>query len=222
MGPSTSDHRESAASGHRFDPAETLEEQPTLLPVSSAGIGTEPEAIFIASFAEFYRVHHPKIAKSLALNFGDVELGLEAADEAMTRAYSRWGTVSGHNNPAGWVYRVGLNWGRSWFRRAGRRLPWIERSSTEMPETSDPSLREAMLELDQKHRAVVICRYYLDWSTKQTAAALELPIGTVKSRLHQALNELREQLAETEPGPDQHTLAPDAQATAPERDTDGF
>jgi hypothetical protein len=37
-----------------------------------------PEAIFIASFAEFYRIHHPKIAASLALNFGDAELGREA------------------------------------------------------------------------------------------------------------------------------------------------
>ncbi len=216
MGPTTNDSNPEAAP------------EPILLSVSSAGAGIEPEAIFIASFAEFYRVHHPKIAKSLAMNFGDVDLGREAADEAMTRAYSHWGTVSGHNNPAGWVYRVGLNWGRSWFRRAGRRLPWIERSSTELPETSDPALRTALLELDPKYRAVVICRYFLDWSTNQTAAALELPTGTVKSRLHHALAQLRDQLEpESEPDPwatgqHQHNTSEETDTTAQEGHNDGF
>ncbi len=216
MGPTTNDSNPEAAP------------EPILLSVSSAGAGIEPEAIFIASFAEFYRVHHPKIAKSLAMNFGDVDLGREAADEAMTRAYSHWGTVSGHNNPAGWVYRVGLNWGRSWFRRAGRRLPWIERSSTELPETSDPALRTALLELDPKYRAVVICRYFLDWSTNQTAAALELPTGTVKSRLHHALAQLRDRLEpESEPDPwgsgqHQHNTSEETDTTAQEGHNDGF
>ena len=162
-----------------------------------AGAGEQaggPEAVFIASFAEFYQVHYGKIAASLALNFGDAELGKEATDEAMTRAFQRWGTVSGHNNPAGWVYRVGLNWGRSWFRRAGRRLPWLENKQTELPETSDPTLQAALKNLDHQHRAVVVCRYFLDWSTAQTAAALDIPTGTVKSRLHHALAELRRQL----------------------------
>ena len=159
------------------------------------------DAVFVASFAEFYLVHHARIAGALALNFGDAELGREATDEAMTRAYRDWGTVSGHANPAGWVYRVGLNWGRSWFRRAARRLPWIESQVTELPDTADPALRAALLDLDPKYRAVVVCRYFLDWSTNQTAAALEIPTGTVKSRLHQALNELRGELEE-EPEPE--------------------
>lgn len=195
------------ASPARPDGAEA--EELTLLPAEHPSpSSTMPEAVFIASFAEFYRIHHPKIAASLALNFGDQELGREAADEAMTRAYARWGTVSGHDNPAGWVYRVGLNWGRSWFRRAGRRLPWLDRSSSELPETSDPALGAALQQLDQKLRAVVVCRYYMDWSTKQTAAALEIPSGTVKSRLHQALGELRARL---EPAEDTDSYPPAAQ-----------
>lgn len=169
------------------------------------GPDTGQHAVFIASFAEFYEVHHSKIARALALNFGDTELGREATDEAMTRAYARWGTVSGHDNPAGWVYRVGLNWGRSWFRRAGRKLPWLDRTSTELPETSDPALRRALLGLEDKLRAVVVCRYFLDWSTNQTAAALDLPTGTVKSRLHHALAELRVQLDDSDGFDDQPT-----------------
>ncbi len=163
------------------------------------------DAVFVASFDEFYRIHHGKIAGALSLTFGDAELGREATDEAMTRAFDHWGTVSGHTNPAGWVYRVGLNWGRSWFRRAARRLPWIESQVTELPDTADPSLRDALLGLDPKYRAVVVCRYFLDWSTERTSAALEIPAGTVKSRLHHALGELRNQLEPNEPSPSPDT-----------------
>jgi RNA polymerase sigma-70 factor (ECF subfamily) len=180
-------------------PEGSVGEQPVLMKAGSQADRSEPDAVFIASFAEFYEIHHTKIARSLAMTFGDAELGREATDEAMTRAYAHWGTVSGHTNPAGWVYRVGLNWGRSWFRRAGRKLPWLDRTSSELPETSDPALTDALAGLDPKFRAVVVCRYFLDWSTNQTAAALEIPTGTVKSRLHQALSELRHQLGEPEP-----------------------
>lgn len=183
---------------------------PTADPVMT---GRSNDAVFVSSFDEFYRLHHGKIAGALSLSFGDAELGREAADEAMTRAYHHWGTVSGHQNPAGWVYLVGLNWGRSWFRRAARRLPWTPSKMVQLPETADPSLRATLLGLDHKYRAVVVCRYFLDWSTERTASALDIPTGTVKSRLHHALGQLREQLE-----PDDRPAAPTEVApTTPDR-----
>ena len=47
----------------------------------------------------------------------------------------------------------------------------------------------------EKHRSVVVCRLFLDWSTEQTAAALDIAPGTVKSRLHRALRSLQPALA---------------------------
>jgi RNA polymerase sigma-70 factor (ECF subfamily) len=152
------------------------------------------QALFVASFSEFYSLNYDTIAKALSIHFGDTEIGREATDEAMTRAYDRWGTVSGHNNPAGWVYRVGLNWGRSWYRKANRSLPWVEREPINLPTATDPALQQALAALDEKQRAVVVLRYLLDWSTEQTADALDIAPGTVKSRLHKGLGELRRQL----------------------------
>ena len=177
-----------------IDPAATDPAATDPAPSVAGQAASTGDAVFISSFAEFYRVHHGSVAGALSVHFGDACLGREAADEAFTRAYHHWGTVSGHANPAGWVYRVGLNWGRSWFRRAARRLPWVEDRSCELPPTGDPALRTAIQALEHKYRAVVVCRYYLDWSTERTAAALDLPTGTVKSRLHNALGQLRDQL----------------------------
>ena len=154
------------------------------------------------SFEHFYHHHYSKIATALSLYFGDAGVGQEAADEAMTRAYSRWNEVSAAANPSGWVYRVGQNWGRSLITRLRRRVVGVHSIGSEraaeqasaasvMPPSYDPEIDRAVAQLNPKQRSVVICRYYLDWSTAQTAAALEISPGTVKSRLHTALTTLR-------------------------------
>ncbi|MEM7285892.1 MAG: sigma-70 family RNA polymerase sigma factor [Actinomycetota bacterium] len=144
------------------------------------------------TFEAFYAEHHAPVARALALTLGDTGLGVEAADEAMTRAYQRWSQVAGYANPAGWVYRVGLNWARSFLRRRRRTTssPYIEEAPVEDPQPTDPSLARALAALDPKHRSVVVLRYLLDWSVDQTAEALDIAPGTVKSRLHRALAQL--------------------------------
>lgn len=58
---------------------------------------------------------------------------------------------------------------------------------------------ESVLRLDDRFRQVVVLRYLCDMSQAEVAAALQVPVGTVKSRLNKALALLR-QIAETPPG----------------------
>jgi len=152
---------------------------------------TSQTATYAGDFDIFYRSHYPTVVRSLSITLGDAGLGREAADEAMTRAYANWSKIGGYENPAGWAYRVGLNWARSWHRRTTRRLPFRATTSVELPPMADPQLDYALMQLDIKYRAVVVCRYLLDWSTDQTAEALDLRPGTVKSRLATGLGQLR-------------------------------
>jgi len=146
-------------------------------------------------FSEFYRDHWRGVARGLALTLGDTDLASEATDEAMARAYPRWATIRTYDNPAGWVYRVGLNWARSYHRRIARLIPFAHHESVDLAPVADPAIREALLRLDIKQRSVVVCRLLLDWSVDETAAALEISPGTVKSRLHRALQILESTLA---------------------------
>ncbi len=146
-----------------------------------------------ASFATFYESAYEDVARALSITLGDAGWGREAADEAMTRAYDRWDDVSTYSNPAGWVYRVGLNWARSWHRKLNRRLPWANEVIS-LPNTADHELDNALMALDIKYRSVVVCRYLLDWNTEETAQALDLAPGTVKSRLSTGLAQLRQRL----------------------------
>lgn len=146
------------------------------------------------SFDTFYRRVRPEVVRTLVMAVGSESIGREAADEALTRAFERWTEVSGYGNPEGWVYRVGLNWARSGFRRR-RDVP------TDRPPDRPhrdpiphPELEPALLRLPLRQRAVVVLRYYNDWSLDDIARALGIPIGTVKSRLNRALTSLERQV----------------------------
>ncbi len=147
-------------------------------------------------FPAFYARAHSQVARALGVTLRDHDLGTEAADEAMARCYAHWPTVRDYDNPEGWVYRVGLNWALSLRRRLARRMPHHQPAATPAPTIADPRIHDALGELDVKLRAVVVCRYLLDWSTDATAAALGIRPGTVKSRLHRALQQLERKLGD--------------------------
>ncbi len=147
------------------------------------------------TFEEFYRLHASRVHRALAVTLGDHDLAREATDEAMARAYLHWRRVRHHNNPGGWVYRVGLNWATSWWRRFGRELPFAE--PPHPPPEAGPDhdtnrlAYDLLAALPVKYRVVVVCRFLLQLSTAETAAALGLAEGTVKSRLSRGLEALR-------------------------------
>lgn len=152
-------------------------------------------------FEDFYRLRADSIVRALTVTLGDAELAADATNEAMIRAFQRWNKVSQYENPAAWVFRVGLNWSVSWKRRRKRER---ERPVRLGPATQraiavrDDSFDRALEGLSIDHRAVVVCRVLLDWSVDQTATALSVAPGTVKSRLARALGQLKKAMGEAE------------------------
>lgn len=148
-------------------------------------------------FEDFYRRERNRLYRALALTLRDADLAREAVDEAMVRAYTRWRKIRDYDNPAGWVYRVSLNWATSRLRRRRRSVTVADvgdRAGAPEPEASDARLAQAMAVLPEQQRAVVVLRFHLDWSLERIAVALDVPVGTVKSRLHRALAALRDTL----------------------------
>ena len=147
-------------------------------------------------FGDFYRERRDRLARALALTTGDADLGAEAADEAMVRAFQRWSRVAAMDDPGAWTYRVGLNWATSVLRRRHRPPRHrIERDPTDVGSPPEPSVLAALGDLDIGQRAVVVCRFYLQLSEAETAEALGVRPGTVKSRLHRALRSLEPRLS---------------------------
>jgi RNA polymerase sigma-70 factor (sigma-E family) len=123
----------------------------------------------------------------------------EAEDLAQTtlvRCYTAWPSVTGADNRTAYVYRILLNC----LRDSRRRRWWGERPTAELPETAAPDAAAAVDIADAVHRAlaglskpnrdVVVLRYFAGLTEQQTADALGVPPGTVKSRLSRSLAQL--------------------------------
>ncbi len=91
-------------------------------------------------FAAFYRSDYANVARALSYTLGDVDLGREATDEAMARAYARWSKIREYDSPAGWVYRVGLNWAYL-VAAAPDACAAVRRTSAARPNRRSPILR---------------------------------------------------------------------------------
>jgi DNA-directed RNA polymerase specialized sigma24 family protein len=152
-----------------------------------------------SSFEDFYRAQAGRVHRALAVTLADADVAREATDEAMARACARWGRVSELDNPGGWVYRVGLNWATSWWRKVGRERPFSVDDHGGLLPPVEPGATTALVALrglGTHHRAVVVCRVLLDLSVAETAVVLAISEGTVKSRLARALAALRTALSE--------------------------
>lgn len=140
-------------------------------------------------FTAFWNAHRNRLGRALVLAVGDPELGWEAVDEAMVRAYERWPRVQGLADPPGWVFRVGLNWATSWRRKAGRRpvRPIEQLDRAYQDREVDVDLYRAVARLPVEQRAVVVLRFFLDRPVEEVSQVLQIAEGTVKSRLHRAV-----------------------------------
>lgn len=147
-----------------------------------------------ADFEVFYRNAWDDLYQAVWVTFRDADLACDAVDEAMARAFQHWSKVAGYQNPRGWVYRVAVNWAKNRLKRKARERRWSMAQrrdpSAEVAVTSDADIVR-VLPLGQ--RQVVVLRLLMDWSEAETAAALGVPAGTVKSRLNRALVRLREE-----------------------------
>lgn len=150
------------------------------------------------SFEVFYTASADRVYRGLAVTLGDAHLAREATDEAMARAFARWTTVAGYDNPTGWVFRVGLNWATSWRRRLRRErtLPDEPSGASAEPDPAATAALVAVGRLPVPQRAVVVCRVLFTLSTAETAAILRVAEGTVRSRLSRAIATLRTELSE--------------------------
>jgi RNA polymerase sigma factor (sigma-70 family) len=148
------------------------------------------------SFAVFYRAHRDELHAAVTVTLGDHQLAVEAVDEAFVRAAERWDQVQDMDRPAGWVYRVAVNWATSW-RRKWLRRPTLPAAALDQPHHDvlpDPDLAEQLASLPVGQRQMLVLHHALGYTVPEVAALLGVAEGTVKSRVHRARLTLQDRL----------------------------
>lgn len=114
----------------------------------------------------------------------------ELVHDAFLAVLQRWETI---DNPGGYLRQSVVNLCLSWQRRRSREHDVLAKVG-EPPPTGDPAVDtmwDAIRRLPPDRRAVVVLRYWADLPHQEIAEILGCPTGTVRSRLHKALIELR-------------------------------
>ena len=93
-----------------------------------------------------------------------------------------------------WAYRIVTNKTNDWIRKskAVTRTGVTELADHQQPEKKDTGIKELLERLDIRKKVVLSLYYFEQLTVPEIAAALKIPKGTVKSRLHNARNELKE------------------------------
>ncbi|KPK33962.1 MAG: hypothetical protein AMJ65_19020 [Phycisphaerae bacterium SG8_4] len=92
-----------------------------------------------------------------------------------------------------WAYRIVTNKTNDWIRKskAVKGTDITELVDHQQPQKKDTGLRELLERLDVRKREVLSLYYFEQLTVPEIGAALRIPNGTVKSRLHNARNELK-------------------------------
>jgi len=151
-----------------------------------------------ARYEAFFKEQFPKVARTAALVMGDVDEGMDVAQEAMARTYQHWRKVDAMDRPDAWVHKVATNLALSRLRRRPIRHAPPEPVLTEL-DTPDDDLLDAVRALSPAQRSVIALRFYLDWSIEDVADALGKKPGTVRALTHQGMERLRSLLVEETP-----------------------
>ena len=142
-------------------------------------------------------MHWPRALRAAYLVTHDAQAAEDIAQESFLAAIRALDTFDRRRPFGPWLHRIVVNraidWSRARRLRSEVELGELVPASEEQPELADETLA-ALARLSPEHRAVVVMRYLLEFTPGEIAEALDLPRGTVNSRLRRGLDTLAEEL----------------------------
>lgn len=153
-------------------------------------------------FDGFVVARYPALLRLAFTLTGDAQEAQDVVQSSLVKIWLSWRSIR-QEDPFGYARRVLTN---EFLRRRSRRsasevpvdrLPGPERGHHDRRSVEDGLvLREALLTLPPRMRAVVVLRYREDLSERQTAELLGMSLGSVKSQASRGLAELRRALGD--------------------------
>ncbi len=158
------------------------------------------------AFRQLVDRYAPLAYRTAALIVNDGPIAEDVVQEAFVLAWRGMDKFKPYGSLRAWLLRIVVNRALSQKRR--KLLPTVATSSDQIAAAEGSAvvhdsleqwelhhlIRQALGELRESYRQVMILRYFAELSVPEIAKVLGWRQGTVKSRLHRALSELRERL----------------------------
>ena len=154
-----------------------------------------------------YDQHRGLVFRTALAITGDAEAAADLLQEVFLRLHRFASHVDSGRPLEPWLYRMTTNLSYTWVKRHNRLLrpleevaDWLTGSRKDIPAVRSEineswrQIQQAMSTLPLSHRGVVVLYYIDDLSIQEIAEILDIPVGTVKSRLHYSRQALRKSL----------------------------
>jgi len=157
------------------------------------------------AFSELIRIHAQGVRNVIYRMCGDAQLAEDAAQETFIRAWQNLSSYRPQTSLRNWLYRIAVNAATDMLRKEKRIMPddiddlhlTDGRPSLEslVSHKERASLvQKAILSLPDASRAVLVLREYQELSYQEISSTLDIPLGTVMSRLNYARKLLKTKL----------------------------
>lgn len=166
-----------------------------------------------AAFGKLVQKYQDRLFNTIAHLAGNSEDARDIVQEAFVQAFVKLESFRGSSAFYTWLYRIAFNISAGW-RRKHRVVGSLDRSREELgmepADNGDSPLeqleqqercgqvRQALGRLSDEHRKILVLREIEGCEYESIAEILDLPIGTVRSRLHRARLQLRDELVKIE------------------------
>jgi RNA polymerase sigma factor (sigma-70 family) len=147
------------------------------------------------------RTHQEPVFRLAYLLLGDPDEAEDVTQETFVHAYHALKRFDAERPLRPWLLRIASNLAHNRHRSMGRYLAALTRFARQdpdgikltslKPEGDSQSLWQAVQQLAEPFQEAIYLRYFLEMSENEIADTLNVPAGTVKSRLHRALSKLR-------------------------------
>jgi RNA polymerase sigma-70 factor (sigma-E family) len=161
-------------------------------------VGTVVDDDASVEFHDFFERHYAELSRLARLLTGEPDIADDLAADALLALWHRWDRVRAADRPVAYARGVVANLARTRARSAVRErrrvaLFWSQREErAENPDVAGVvDVQEALRALPFRKRACVVLRHAFDLSEKDTALALGVSVGTVKSQTSKGMAELQ-------------------------------
>jgi RNA polymerase sigma-70 factor (ECF subfamily) len=154
----------------------------------------------VSDLEALFKAHWPRAYRAAYLVVHDAAAAEDIAQEGFLAAVRALDRFDRKRPFAPWLHRIVVNRAIDWARARSLRAEVLD-DAPDIPAESRPAatysegVAAGLASLAPEHRAVIVLRYLLEYTPGEIASLLELPRGTVNSRLRRGLDRLGESLA---------------------------
>ncbi len=186
------------------------------IPLAEAELIEQVRAGHTEAYGDLVRQYQDRVFNTCWRISGNLEDARDLTQEAFLKAFEQFDKFRGHSSLYTWIYRIAVNLCLSQRRRSrgsrktvsleqfqeagGQASALVDEAATRrcgvsrndaLSAEKQQQLLDGLGQLDDEHRAVIVLREMEGFEYREIADMMEIPIGTVRSRLHRARMTLR-------------------------------